>query len=188
MGPFQVISGNSGRFSAISDNFQPVLINKRKTGDCTPKVLVRERNMRKNFFCTNFLNTPRGLGHPGKIPATSQIPLFETGDIPDSSVRNPRKTNFRGRARTFRPPPLRVDDPHPNVWSPDPKKLIFVLCMFSCLSLCGFMRKSAFPKRFVFLRQRRALAKISENLHLGSVYPLTLRAPKLKKFRIALRD
>ena len=34
--------------------------------------------MRTNFFCANFLNTPRGLGHPGKIPGTSQIPLFET--------------------------------------------------------------------------------------------------------------
>ena len=34
--------------------------------------------MRTNFCCTNFLNTPKGLGHPGKIPGTSQIPLFET--------------------------------------------------------------------------------------------------------------
>ena len=34
--------------------------------------------MHTNFFCTNFLNTPRGLGHPSKIPGTSQIPLFET--------------------------------------------------------------------------------------------------------------
>ena len=34
--------------------------------------------MRTNFFCTNFLNTPRAPGHPGKIPGTSQIPLFET--------------------------------------------------------------------------------------------------------------
>ena len=34
--------------------------------------------MHTNFFCTNFLNTPRGPGHPGKIPGTSQIPLFET--------------------------------------------------------------------------------------------------------------
>ena len=42
-------------------------------------------------------------------------------DIPDSSVRNPRKTNFRGRARTFRPPPLCVEDPHPTGRSPDPE-------------------------------------------------------------------
>ena len=34
--------------------------------------------MRTKFFCTNFLNTRRGPGHPGKIPGTSRIPLFET--------------------------------------------------------------------------------------------------------------
>ena len=49
-------------------------------------------------------------------------------DIPDSSLRNPRKTNFRGRARSFRPPPVRVEDPHPTGRSPDPKSL----------SLCSF--------------------------------------------------
>ena len=34
--------------------------------------------MRTNFFCTNFSNTARGPGHPGKNPGISQIPLFET--------------------------------------------------------------------------------------------------------------
>ena len=38
----------------------------------------RERKMRTNFFCTNFLSTPTSPGHPSKIPGTSQIPLFET--------------------------------------------------------------------------------------------------------------
>ena len=38
----------------------------------------RERKMHTKFFCTNFLNTARGPGHPGKIPGTSRIPLFET--------------------------------------------------------------------------------------------------------------
>ena len=38
----------------------------------------RERILRTNFFCTNFLNSPRGPGHPGKIPGTSQIPPFES--------------------------------------------------------------------------------------------------------------
>ena len=74
------------------------------------RALFRERKMRTKFFCTNFLNTARGPGHPGKIPGTSRIPL-----------RNPRKTKFRGRARSFRPPPLRVEDPHPTGRSPDPK-------------------------------------------------------------------
>ena len=43
-----------------------------------PNSFIRERKMRTKFFCTSFLNTPRGPGHPGKIPGTSQIPLFET--------------------------------------------------------------------------------------------------------------
>ena len=51
-------------------------------------------------------------------------------DIPDSSFQNPRKTNFRGRARSFRPPPLRVEDPHPTGFS-GPKKLIFVLSLLA---------------------------------------------------------
>ena len=41
-------------------------------------VYTRERKMRTKLFCTNFLNTARGPGHPGKIPGTSRIPLFET--------------------------------------------------------------------------------------------------------------
>ena len=53
-------------------------------------------------------------------------------DIPDSSLQNPRQTNFRGRARTFRPPPLHVEDPHPTGPSPDPK-VIFFCALFSCL-------------------------------------------------------
>ena len=59
--------------------------------------------MSTNSFCTNFLNTPQGSGTSGQ----------NSRDILDSSLRNPRKRNFRGRARTFRPPPLRVEDPHP---------------------------------------------------------------------------
>ena len=79
--------------------------------------------MRTNFFCTNFLNTP-------KSPGTSRQ---NSRDIPDYSLRNPRKTNFRVRARTFRPPPLRVEDPHPTGRSPDPKS--YNLCaLFSCLN------------------------------------------------------
>ena len=166
--------------------------------------------MRTNSFCTKFLNTPRGPGHPSKIPGTSQSPPFEaqgrletltawlvqtpTSRISPKSIgegasslfgewprnrenvscssatpdlhrcnlgvaleqetfsglpspppkrllaRSPidlgairefgactrqsgsqRKTNLRGRARTFRPPPLCVEDPHPTGRSPDPK-------------------------------------------------------------------
>ena len=66
--------------------------------------LLGTKNAHK-LFCANFLNTPRGLGHPGKIPGTFQIPLFETQG---------RQTFAWGRAPTFWPPPLRVEDPHPN--------------------------------------------------------------------------
>ena len=33
--------------------------------------------MHPNLFCTNFLHTRRGPGHPGKFPGPG-IPLFET--------------------------------------------------------------------------------------------------------------
>ena len=46
--------------------------------------------------CTNFLQTLRSPGHPGKIPGTSQVPPW---------LGNPRKTNFQGRDRAFRKPP-----------------------------------------------------------------------------------
>ena len=35
----------------------------------------------------------------------------DSQDVPTSLPRNPK---IRGRARTFRPPPLRVEDPHPT--------------------------------------------------------------------------
>ena len=58
----------------------------------------RERKMRTKFFCTNFSNTPRAPGHPGKTPGTSQIPLFETRGRP----------TFEGGHELF--------DPHPFAW------------------------------------------------------------------------
>ena len=77
-------------------------------------------------FLHRLLEHPRILpGHPGKIPVTSQIPLFE----------NPRKTSLRVRARTFRPPPLRVEDPPPHPAVPRPKKKANSCALFSCLIL-----------------------------------------------------
>ena len=58
----------------------------------------RERKMRTNFFCTNFLNTRSLPGHPGKIPGTSQIPLFETQG----------RQSFEGEHEVF--------DHHPFPW------------------------------------------------------------------------
>ena len=73
--------------------------------------LFRERKMRTKFFLHKLFEHRQGSG-------TSRQ---NSRDIPDSSLRNPRKTKFRGRARSFRPPPLRVEDPHPTGRSPDPK-------------------------------------------------------------------
>ena len=63
--------------------------------------------MNTNFFLTNFVNTPQGPGRPGKVPGTSQVP----------SLRNPRKTNLRGRRETFRAPsaPHGRRPPHPAI-------------------------------------------------------------------------
>ena len=51
-----------------------------------------------NYFCTTFLNTPRGPGHPGKIPGTSQVPPFQTQG----------RQTFKGGRKLF--------DHHPFPW------------------------------------------------------------------------
>ena len=95
---------------------------------------VRERKMRTNFFCTNLLNTPSGPGNLGKIPR----------DIPDSSLRKPRKTIFRGRARTFWPPPLCVEDPTPPAVCRTQK--VNLCALFSCLKCRQAWSKSVFEE------------------------------------------
>ena len=82
-----------------------------KTIPARKPCVTRERKMRTKFFCTKFLNTPRGPGHPGKIPGTSQIPLFETQG----------RQTFEGGHEVFGHHPLRVEDRHPTGRSPDPK-------------------------------------------------------------------
>ena len=52
-----------------------------------------------------------------------------SGSLP----RGPRKTNFRGREQTLRPPALRVEDPHPTSQSPGPKS--------SSCALLSFLKK-----------------------------------------------
>ena len=84
--------------------------------------IVRERKMRTNFFCTNFLNTPRGPGHPAKIPGTSQVPLFETQG----------RQSFEGEHEVF--------DHHPFPWkTPTPPgglrtQKVNLCVLFSCLN------------------------------------------------------
>ena len=95
-----------------------------------PILLVGERKMRPNVFLHKLFEYAQGSG-------TSRQ---NSRDIPDSSLRKPRKTNFRGRARTFRPPPLQVEDPLPTRRSPDQK--VNLCALFSCLSVTGRNPKS----------------------------------------------
>ena len=82
----------------------------------------RERKMRTKFFCTNFLNIARGAGHPGKIPGTSRIPLFETQG----------RQSFQGGHEVF--------GHHPFAWkTPTPPgglrtQKLNLCALFSCLN------------------------------------------------------
>ena len=86
--------------------------------------------MRANFFCSNFLITPRGAGHPGKIPGTSQIPLFE----------NQGRRTFAGGHEPF--------GHHPFTWkTPTPPgglqtQKVNLCARFSCLGFCKNLRLS----------------------------------------------
>ena len=70
----------------------------------------RERKMNKLVFLKLF-------GHLRDIPTKSR-------DIPPKKFGNP---GFRGTYRTFRPPPLHVEDPHPIGGYLDPKVWVWVL-------------------------------------------------------------
>ena len=85
-------------------------------------VIFRERKMRTKFFCTNFLNTARGPGHPSKIPGTSRIPLSETQG----------RQSFEGGHEVF--------GHHPFAWkTPTPPgglrtQKLNLCALFSCLN------------------------------------------------------
>ena len=76
-------------------------------------------------------------------PQGSGTSRHNSRDIPDSSLRNPRKTNFQGRARAFWAPPLSRGRPPPHRAVSGPKQWIFVL-FFSCLTL-GWVRTASGP-------------------------------------------
>ena len=88
----------------------------------TSLTMDRGRKMRTKFFCTNFLNIARGPGHPGKIPGTSRIPLFETQG----------RQSFEGGHEVF--------GHHPFAWkTPTPPgglrtQKLNLCALFSCLS------------------------------------------------------
>ena len=82
------------------------------------------QKMHTKFFLHKLFEHPQGSG------TSRQNSL----DIPDSSLRNPRKTNFRGRARSFRPPPLRVEDPPPTPPGGLRTRKVYLCALFSCLN------------------------------------------------------
>ena len=81
----------------------------------------RERKMRTKFFCTNFSNTPNGPGHPGKIPGTSRIPLFETQG----------RQTFEGGHEIFGHHPFEWKTPTPPGGLRTQK--VYLCALFSCL-------------------------------------------------------
>ena len=90
--------------------------------------------MRTNFFCTNFLNTLKGPGHPGKLPGTSQIPLFEIQG----------RQTFEGGRELF--------GHHAFAWKiPTPPgglqtRKVNLCALFSCLILPRFGSQTALQK------------------------------------------
>ena len=81
----------------------------------------RKGSLRQGSFCLRNLYREQFLHEVFEHPQGSGTSRQNSWNIPDSSLRNPRKTNFRVRARSFRPPPLRMEDPDPTRRSPDPK-------------------------------------------------------------------
>ena len=99
--------------------------------------------MRTNFFYTNFLNTPRGPGHPGKIPGTSQILLFEPKEdkLSREGANFSATTPSRGRPPPPTPPgglrTQKVDLCVQEIlWNPWLQRLVV-------LKLSGMFRRSA---------------------------------------------
>ena len=81
--------------------------------------------MSVKLLCTNFLSTSRGLGHLGKIPGTSQVPVIESQG----------KQTLEGGNELF--------DPHAFAWkTPTPPGSLQAqrvsLCAFSCLKHATF--------------------------------------------------
>ena len=104
--------------------------------------IFREQKMRTKFFCTNFLNTPRGPGHPGKIPGTSQIPLFETQG----------RQTFKGGHEVF--------GHHPFEWKTPTKPVglrtqkVYLCALFSCLNFQARLSISSDMNIFIPRAQR----------------------------------
>ena len=92
-------------------------------------------------------------------PPGSGTSLQNSHDIPDSSLRNPRKTNFRGRARTFRP-----QDPLPTRRSPGQKS--YLCALFSCLKDNGSFQRTSLSSAPGKAKKQRSTKSLGEALVL----------------------
>ena len=108
----------------------------------------RGPKLNTNFFFSNFSGTPG-------------ISRQKSRDIPPKSLVF---HGFRRTYRTFWPPPLHVEDPHPTRKFPDQK--VWVWLLFSSLIVLKFRR--------VTIRGAQPSARISEEICLseGSQGPL----------------
>ena len=100
-----------GAFLPLSCGFQAPTFRHPRFGLADFGASNRERNTRTNFFLHRLFEHSQG----------SETSRQNSRDVPDSSLQNPRKTTFEGGPRTFRPPPIRAEDPHPTGRSPDPR-------------------------------------------------------------------
>ena len=115
--------------------------------------------MRMKFFCTNFLNTARGPGHPGKIPGTSRIPLFETQG----------RQSFEGGHEVF--------GHHPFAWkTPTPPgglrtQKLNLCALFSCLRISGIKKRGLLEGVFCKMHASLGCGALSAKYTAGGHYP-----------------
>ena len=141
----QLINFISSELSTLRVVFLSFSHTCRMKGDAvthTYSFFPRERKMCTNFFCTNFSNTPRGPGHPGKIPGTFQIPLFETQG----------RQTFEGGHELFGHHPFAWKTPTPPGGLRTPK--VNLCALFSCLIPRRRSEKRPFPQEGPFFEER----------------------------------
>ena len=110
------------------------------------------------IFCTNFLNTARGPGHPGKIPGTSRIPLFETQG----------RQSFEGGHEVFGHHPFECKTPTPPGGLRSPK--LNLCALFSCL-------REGLPERLA-KGWRRVGARLAKGWQRVSLHPPISEFPR----------
>ena len=128
---FQEPKGGTGTVRTVFQEPQPGPSVSVKRNPCPQR--NRQNRKKKTWFHPETATEPN-QGHPEILGSAAPLGAL---DIPAQFPGHPRflpskpKEDKLSRAgmnfSTFRPPPLRVGDPHPIRGSPDPTKLIFVL-------------------------------------------------------------